>query len=959
MLTLILLLAAAFLSFSLNDKLQAERRRRELVEQQLRMERQRYKDFLASYQTDAKPSQRKLLERMQEDYLAASSGAVPVPDAGHRSWTPRSVPVPPPAMASSGRAKPAQSYDLDSESILLYFGAFLFVASAGLFVWLGSAPGAVKAIMVAVVTAVLYSGGIWLYHNRPKLKLAGQAFSGIGIALAPLVGVAAYVYVFDHTWGYAVWMLTSAVCLGLYAHGFRTFRSSLMAYIIILTVLSLFESAVGIAGLPLYVYGWGLAVVAIGLQLAAYSGFLGGRPLAEDAGSRSADYFMPAALLVAVIAAPSLGASQLGVSLILASAYYSVSFLGAQGLQRRADALAAQASFIGGLPLFVLGATGGKVAYALLAAAVSLLVQTIVMLFMGRSSWLWNQYGYTLLVGAVLVGILAVGYPSVALVSCGAVIVIGSAVWHRLALPAAYGVAATALAALPFVYGQLFLDDISGMAQVILSFSALVVLAAASLVRPAWRQVRYWHTASSLAIGFSIVATMLASLYTGPYICLAVTLVVMSVMLMLAVTEKSDEWIEPVVLVAAIPLLRAIGDSQALLASTAVMLASLSLMTLRSRTPVLRWGSTVLWLLLPWALGLSGLLGNWNEVAYAWAYLAAGVVLLALRAVALGRIFASDKVRVISMLRSASLSYAVGYAAAAAIGLSSAVASQDVRVHVTLLGLMLMTLAVVAAVYVERRREILAVLPVLLQLVLLSGIAPKTGNGSMVLYLLVSSAAAAALFFAARSVSSGRTGGQSLVLTALFTGLCAPAAVLFTDAVWPMAFGLIVFGVMLFEYASDKHQGDREWSLAVITLGFGWMLYIAGIREFQVYSHIVAALFVGLAVWRHALGQQARCNEYIWLALASATIPLALQTLTETERASFYGWWMLLEQVAIMLIGIMTRRSLVVRWGLYVAVASVLYQLRGLGYAALAFLALFLIGLAVYRLQRNDKKPSE
>jgi hypothetical protein len=50
-------------------------------------------------------------------------------------------------------------------------------------------------------------------------------------------------------------------------------------------------------------------------------------------------------------------------------------------------------------------------------------------------------------------------------------------------------------------------------------------------------------------------------------------------------------------------------------------------------------------------------------------------------------------------------------------------------------------------------------------------------------------------------------------------------------------------------------------------------------------------------------------------------------------------------------------RRFVVRWGLYVAVGAVLYQLRGLGYAALAFLALFLIGLAVYKLQKyNDQK---
>jgi hypothetical protein len=44
-------------------------------------------------------------------------------------------------------------------------------------------------------------------------------------------------------------------------------------------------------------------------------------------------------------------------------------------------------------------------------------------------------------------------------------------------------------------------------------------------------------------------------------------------------------------------------------------------------------------------------------------------------------------------------------------------------------------------------------------------------------------------------------------------------------------------------------------------------------------------------------------------------------------------------------------------WGLYVALAAVLYQLRHLGWAALSFLALFIIGMAVYRLMKSvDRK---
>lgn len=55
-----------------------------------------------------------------------------------------------------------------------------------------------------------------------------------------------------------------------------------------------------------------------------------------------------------------------------------------------------------------------------------------------------------------------------------------------------------------------------------------------------------------------------------------------------------------------------------------------------------------------------------------------------------------------------------------------------------------------------------------------------------------------------------------------------------------------------------------------------------------------------------------------------------------------------------MLLGMTIRDSFVTRWGLYAAVAAVLFQLRGLGWAALAFLAIFIIGLALYRLQKAD-----
>jgi hypothetical protein len=129
----------------------------------------------------------------------------------------------------------------------------------------------------------------------------------------------------------------------------------------------------------------------------------------------------------------------------------------------------------------------------------------------------------------------------------------------------------------------------------------------------------------------------------------------------------------------------------------------------------------------------------------------------------------------------------------------------------------------------------------------------------------------------------------------------------------------------------------------------------AGVRNPQAYSHVLAAFFALYAYWRHYRHETAISDKYLVAMLATATVPLVLQALGGTA-GDLYGWWLLMEQIFFMLLGMAIGKSFVTRWGLYVAVGAVIYQLRGLGWAALTVLALFLIGLAVYRLQKQDKK---
>lgn len=94
-------------------------------------------------------------------------------------------------------------------------------------------------------------------------------------------------------------------------------------------------------------------------------------------------------------------------------------------------------------------------------------------------------------------------------------------------------------------------------------------------------------------------------------------------------------------------------------------------------------------------------------------------------------------------------------------------------------------------------------------------------------------------------------------------------------------------------------------------------------------------------------------NQYVYLMLVTATLPLALQAL-QGQAGGLYGWWLLLEQIGFIIIGMGIGKKIVTKWGLYTAVGAVLFQLKDLGWAALTVLAIFLIGLAVYKIQKNN-----
>ncbi len=167
---------------------------------------------------------------------------------------------------------------------------------------------------------------------------------------------------------------------------------------------------------------------------------------------------------------------------------------------------------------------------------------------------------------------------------------------------------------------------------------------------------------------------------------------------------------------------------------------------------------------------------------------------------------------------------------------------------------------------------------------------------------------------------------------------------------------LAVAGSLTAHYYWQYSQQARELSLGIVVVAGLWALSVLDVDNLHIYTHLIAATFAAYAYWRFRRGERAASDAYLYAMFLTATVPLALQALDGTSGDT-YGWLLIVQQVGFMLLGITIDRKFLTWWGLYVSVAAVLYQLRHLGWAALTVLALFVIGVAVYRLLRTADKP--
>jgi hypothetical protein len=924
-----------------------------------------WRHYIASFQTDKlTKAEAAMLERIlagphAPDALAGTdSDWTGVAPAAVRTARPAvtgqlAVPEPPADMEAPAAVPSAVQRDIDGTSLLLYFGAFLFVAAAGLFVAFGGFSGGVRTLTVLVTIAVLYFGGFWLYERSSKLRPAGVTFTAIGMALAPLAGVAAYYFIAGGSYGPFIWLLTSLLCLGLYVNALLKLRYAFITYLFIFSFVSLFESAVSILHAPVHYYIWGLIVAgmilrAIGLKKSPLD--------IEEPTDVSAQLIVPLSLVVSLAVTGRQGFGQLAVTLLLAATYYALEARN-QPKMRTGLAVSAQVLYLAGI------ATGVyAVSHSVMAVAVAFLaltaVQAVVVLLTPRQGELSS--GFASVAFASVLPAIAFALPNGTMMSAGlaAGVVMGGLVAMRQRRPDAFTGAAIMLAALPYAVGQLALKpSLGGSMQTALAFVPVLIIWAAWSWFAARKASKSWLDGASAVYAVAGAVAVFAGLFAGGWTGIIAAAVFSLTLALAARGGAGNGWWSAAGAVVTAPVVFGFMDIHSLHLTVALLLALVMniTMTLLSREEPNRWLVTILGLLLPVGVGAGGLGWHFGTAAYAYSYIVVMAGLVFCRAVARGVYFPSSKIPIMSYYRSTSMSYVIGYVVAAGLAVLISLGSGQSHLHTSVILALLILLTGYIALKVEKHLALLALLPWLGAALLISAVRPPASEAAATFVVLAVSIFAIVVYAVVETMGEYFGKEYDDVVHASLALVYLPVVLCMWYAVnkYVPALALAIAGMETFYFARNRTQADREASGAIVVIALMWALVSAGIHNTQAYTHIIAAVCGLYAYWRYVRGDFENSDNYLKAMLAVATIPLALQAIGG-QAGDAYGWWLLMEQVGFILLGVTIGRKFVTMWGLYVALGAVLYQLRNLGWAALTLLALFVIGVAVYRLQKQN-----
>lgn len=211
-------------------------------------------------------------------------------------------------------------------NITLYVAAMLLVAAASLFIGI-SFPAGAKFAGLALLTAGFYAGGLVVHAGSDRLRPAATAFTGTGLALIPVTGLAFYLLVSGNA--ATTLLTTSVVGTAAFVYAAARLQSRVLAALSLTFLVSTAWSGGAVLNRGLVWYFMFTMLLAAAATAVAYA-----RPrwltnIYVRAFTTAHRYVVPATLAVALLLPGVLRTRDYLLLTLAATAYYAaVSFAG-------------------------------------------------------------------------------------------------------------------------------------------------------------------------------------------------------------------------------------------------------------------------------------------------------------------------------------------------------------------------------------------------------------------------------------------------------------------------------------------------------------------------------------------------------------------------------------------------------------------------------------------------------
>jgi len=291
------------------------------------------------------------------------NASAPPPSLPSQPRNPR-PPAPPRARTAAELAADKRRRDLRNINITLYSASLLLVAAAALFIGI-SIPEEARFAGIVLLTALFYSSGLVIHSRRKNLRPAAVAFTGTGLALIPVVGLALHNFLLHDA--ALAWLATSLVGTAAFAYAAARLDSRVVTYLALTFLLStaLASGAAVRSGIVWYFVFTVLLATLVSLAAVRRPGWL--RNVYLDAFVHSHRYLVPATAAAALLTAAELGWGPLAVLFLAIAGYYAVlvwqgpaeqALVHSYGVRAGATAGVVSAShyFFGSVPLTLLTA---------------------------------------------------------------------------------------------------------------------------------------------------------------------------------------------------------------------------------------------------------------------------------------------------------------------------------------------------------------------------------------------------------------------------------------------------------------------------------------------------------------------------------------------------------------------------------------------------------------------------